>query len=232
MSTPFAHNAPHKRAAVLLLASLIVNLLPAHPASAVTQREPAQAIPAPFVRVLNMAVNDITYDKLSKKLFASVPSRAGAGGNAVTEIDPATGALGASVFVGSEPSKIALSDDGQALYVGLNGSASVRRVDLATHTAGTQFRLGFDQFSGIPFMPGDLAVVPGDPNAVAVAKLNTSSTPGAGVAVYDNGVSRPNVATNPGDESTYLAFGATAATLYGSQQFGGGLKKMSVDAGG
>src|SRR4030095_6324987 len=81
-------------------------------------------------------------------------------------------------------------------------------------------------------MPGDLAVMPGDPNAVAVVKLNTSSTPGAGVAVYDNGVQRPNVATNPADNATTLAFGATAATLYGSQQFGGGLKKMTVDAGG
>ncbi len=179
-----------------------------------------------------MPVNDISYDKLSKKLFVSVPSTAGAGGNAVTEIDPATGTLGASVFVGSEPNNIAISDDGQALYVGLDGAASIRRVDVTTHTAGTQFRLGFDQFSGIPFMPGDLAVVPGDPNAVAVAKLNTSSTPGAGIAVYDNGVARPNVATNPADNATYLAFGATAATLYGSQQFGGGLKKMSVDAGG
>jgi hypothetical protein len=115
MFTPFARNAPHKRAAFLLLASLIVNLLPAHPASAAVRHSPAQAVTLPFVRVLNMPVNDITYDKLSKKLFASVPSRAGAGGNAVTEIDPATGALGASVFVGSEPNKIALSDDGQAL---------------------------------------------------------------------------------------------------------------------
>src|SRR6185295_7629173 len=148
------------------------------------------------------------------------------------EIDPATGALGASVFVGSEPNKLALSADGQALYVGLDGAASVRRVDVATHTAGMQFRLGSDQFTGIPFMPGDVAVMPGDPNAVAVAKLNTSSTPGAGVAVYDNGVQRPNVATNPSDNATCLAFGATAATLYGSQQFGGGLKKMNVDAGG
>jgi len=155
--TPFARKAPHQRAALLLLVSLIANLLPAHPVSAALQHSPAQAIPVPFVRVLNMPVNDIAYEKLSQKLFVSVPSIAGAGGNAVTEIDPATGALGASVFVGSEPNKIALSDDGQTLYVGLNGSASVRRVDVATHTAGTQFRLGFDQFSGIPFMPGDLA---------------------------------------------------------------------------
>ena len=46
-----------------------------------------------------------------KKLFASVPSRAGAGGNAVTEINPVTATLGTSVFVGSEPNKMAISED-------------------------------------------------------------------------------------------------------------------------
>ena len=57
----FARSASHKRAAVLLLAALIVNLLPVRPASA--RSAPAQATAAPFVRVLNLPVNDIAYDK-------------------------------------------------------------------------------------------------------------------------------------------------------------------------
>ncbi|MDT5158713.1 MAG: hypothetical protein QOH51_3070 [Acidobacteriota bacterium] len=93
MFTPLPRNASRKRATVLLPASLILNLLPAQPVSA-ARRAPAQAAAAPFVRVLNLPVNDIAYDKQSKQLFASVPSRAGAGGNSVTEINPLTGALG------------------------------------------------------------------------------------------------------------------------------------------
>jgi DNA-binding beta-propeller fold protein YncE len=233
MFTPLPRNASRKRAAVLLLASLILNLLPARPASAVARRAPAQADAAPFVRVLNLPVNDIAYEKQSKKLFASVPSRAGAGGNSITEIDPATGALGASVFVGSEPNKLAVSDDGQAIYVGLDGATSVRRVDVATHTAGTQFRLGSEQFTGSAFTAGDMAVVPGNPNAVAVARVQPGqSPPGTGVAVYDDGVQRPNIAQSFGNAPSYIAFGATASTLYGSVLFSGNLQKMTVDASG
>ena len=230
MFTPFAHNASHKRAAVLLLASLIVNLLPLRPASA--RLAPPQAIAAPFVRVLNVPVNDITYDKVSKKLFVSVPSRVGANGNSVTEIDPVTGALGASVFVGSEPNKIAISDDGQTVYVGLDGAAQVRRVDVATHTAGTQFRIGSDQGTGTAFTAGDLAIVPGNPNATTVARIQPGlSGPGTGVAVYDNGVQRPNIAI-PIQGPSNIAFGATASTLYGSGPFSSSLQRMTVDASG
>ena len=223
-----------KRGAVLLLASLILNLLPAPPASAAPpRRTPAQAAAAPFVRVLNLPANDLVYDKLSKKLFASVASRAGAGGNSVTEVDPATGAVGASVYVGSEPNKIAISDDGQHVYVGLDGAGAVRRVDVAAHTAGTQFGLGSDQFSGSPNRAGDLSVVPGNPHSVAVARVNTDSgAGGVGVAVYDDGVQRPNISQGFGGNPVNIAFGAAASTLYGTAQGNIRLQKMSVDAAG
>lgn len=216
-----------RRAAVLIVASMILNLLPAQQLSA--YGSPTQGIAAPFVRLINLPVNDVAYDKLSKKLFVSVPSRAGAGGNAVTEIDPVTGAIGTSVFVGSEPNKLAISDDGQALYVGLDGAGQVRRVDVATHSAGTQFRINANQDTGTAFVAGDMAVVPGNPNAVAVARRQPGlSPPGTGVAIYENGLQRPNIAL-PIQGPTSIAFGATASTLYGLT---GNLEKMTVDASG
>ena len=143
--TPIARNS-HRRTAVLVFTALILNLLVVSPAS--SGHVVPQAGAAPFVRLLNAPVNDIVYNKQSRKLLVSVPSRVGAGGNSITELDPITGALGISVFVGSEPNKLAISDDGQTAYVGIDGAASVRRVDMSTHTAGTQFRLGSDQGSG------------------------------------------------------------------------------------
>src|ERR1043165_4490376 len=152
-------------AAVLVLASFFLSLVPRVQPSAAMAPSP-QSPAAPFVRVLNLPVNDIIYEKQSKKILVSVPSRVGSAGNSVNEIEPVTGALGAATFVGSEPNKLAVSDDGQTVYVGIDGAASVRRVNMTTHTAGTQFRLGSDS-SGAAFTAGDLAVVPGNSNAVA-----------------------------------------------------------------
>jgi hypothetical protein len=188
----------------------------------VLQRAEARLAGLQAAQVLQVEKLNETRSKLAQNEVDSRPRN----------IDRSFAMEGTTELVELRENKIALSDDSQTIYVGLDGAAAVRRVDVASHTATTQFRLGSDQFSGIPFTVGALAVMPGDPNAVAVARLNTTSTPGAGVAVYDNGVQRPNIATNPSDNATYLAFGATAATLYGSQQFGGGVKKMSVDAGG
>src|SRR6185436_12056520 len=186
-----------KRYAVLSLLSLtsiILSSVSFWPASATLSPSPVVQTPAPFVRVLNIPVNDIVYDKVSKKIFASIPSTAGARGNSVMEIDPVTAEPGVGVFVGSEPNKLAISD-GQTIYVGIDGAAAVRRVDVASHTATTQFRLGSDGGTGTFWTAGDLAVVPGNPNAVAIARIQPGlSPPGTGVAVYDNGVQRTNIA--------------------------------------
>ncbi|MDQ1637861.1 MAG: trimeric autotransporter adhesin [Pyrinomonadaceae bacterium] len=170
-----------------------------------------------FVRQVSLPTNDLIYDQPTQRLYASVPSTAGSNGNSIIPIDPITGALGSSVFVGSEPKKMAQSDDGQTMYVELDGAASVRRFNTATQTAGQQFYLGQDSFNG-PYHLRDLAVAPGNPGLVAVARSN------AGVAIFDNGVQRPNTASS----SDVLAFSNTAATLYG----GSLLTTMTVDVGG
>ncbi|CAN5738299.1 MAG: hypothetical protein H0T97_03010 [Actinobacteria bacterium] len=48
---------------------------------------------------------------------------------------------------------LAMSDDGQYLYVGLRGAAAVRRVHLPSFSAGLQFSLGSDPSFG-PFLRG------------------------------------------------------------------------------
>ena len=85
---------------------------------------------AATIRVISLPVKDLVYDQARQRIYASVPSSGGARANTVTLIDPSTGALGPSVFVGSEPGKLAMSDDGQYLYVGLDG-AGARRAGVA-----------------------------------------------------------------------------------------------------
>jgi P pilus assembly chaperone PapD len=164
---------------------------------------------AEALRQISVQVNDIVYDRFSGRIYASVPSRVGRGGNSIVAIDPVTGVIGPSVFVGSEPGKLALSDDGHYLYVALDGAAAVRRLDLRTGIPDLQFSLGFGYG---PNFAGDMAVLPGHAESIAISKYNRGISPShVHVAIYDNGVQRPHVAAG----ANWLAFSATADRLYG-----------------
>lgn len=164
---------------------------------------------APYVVKVALPTNDITYDPFSDQILASVPSRAGAlRGNTITPIDPYSGALGTSVFVASEPNKLALADDGSLIYVGSNSTNFITPFSLMTMTPGSPFAIG-----GVTQRVDDMDVAPGNPSALAVATMNNSGSPrGTGVAVFVNGVRLPK-----GTESinNVIEFGATAGVLYG-----------------
>ena len=189
--------------------------------------------PQPFDTFLELPVNDIVYNAKDGFIYASIPGYAGENlGNSIAAIDPTTGVVQKTIFVGSEPNRLALSDDGTQLFVGLDGAGAVRQVDLTAGTASEQFSLGGGQ--GVynpPFTAVSLAVLPGQPNAVAVYGTNGV------VTVFDSGVARPNSSSGL---STYfdsnigaLAFGSSASTLYvSSNAIGGYLYKLTVDSTG
>ena len=117
--------------------------------------------------------------KPTEKLYASVPSSVGVGGNSIVEVDPTTGATGAPVLIGSEPSRLAISDNGQVVWASLEGAPGYSVVPLTLQRApGLQFSIGS--------RPSDLEVMPGTPDTIATA--NTSDSP----FIYDNGVQRPH----------------------------------------
>jgi YVTN family beta-propeller protein len=188
------------------------------------------------LRRLNLRTNDIAFDAKSARLFASVPSADTTGhGNSIVAIDPSTATITATVFVGSEPNRIAISDDGHFLYVGIDGAAAVRRVDLQSMTADLQFSLGADPYHGSKFC-GDIAVMPGSPHTVAVSmRYNTVSPNYADLAIFDDGVKRRNVLTSTDGPFVYwIAFGAASDRIYG---FDGAfsstaLSRIAVDASG
>jgi DNA-binding beta-propeller fold protein YncE len=93
------------------------------------------------IRRFSLAASDLAFDPVSGQIYASMPSSAGLLGNSVVAIDPATANIGRFEPVGSEPGKLAVSDDGRFLYAALQGAAAVRRVNLTTLTAGLQFAL-------------------------------------------------------------------------------------------
>jgi len=116
----------------------------AYAATAPTLPEPpAETAPvAASVSSVTLAANWLLYNPFDFRLYASVGSAQGPDGNSIAVIDPYTGTVVKNIFVGSEPKKMAMSDDGKSLWVALDGSATVRHVDLVTATAGQQFSVG------------------------------------------------------------------------------------------
>lgn len=180
-----------------------------------------------------IAANDLVYDPVSGKLFASVPSTGGGIGNTISAIDPTTGSIVSSVFVGSEPNPLARSDDGKYLYVGLDGSSSVRRYEVATETPGIEFVVGTDPFFG-PLRAEDIEVLPGLPGTVAISTVRPGVSPRhGGVFIYDDGVRRAQ-GTQDHTGSNRIEPSTSATRLYGynneTTEFG--FRQLTVSASG
>ena len=199
-----------------------------------TPESPGQTPPPqPFTTFLALPINDIVYNAVDGLIYASVAGSAGEGlGNTIAGIDPTSGVIVKTIFVGSEPTRMALSSDGTQLFVGLNGAGAVRQVNMTTGTAGIQFSLGGGP--GIynpPYNAQGLAVLPGQPNSVAVYGNNGV------VTIFDSGVARAKTSTGLSiyfnQNSGSLSFGSSASTLYlNSQSTSANLYALTIDATG
>lgn len=166
------------------------------------------------IRTISLLVNDMVYDPYSKLIYASVPSSVGMNGNSIAIIDPVTANVGPYIFIGSEPNRLAISDDGKYLYVGLDGVAGIRRLNLATRVPEASFPLGSDPFFGL-YYPEDIEVRPGNPDEIAVSLRRPGVSPRhGGVALYVNGVVRPDK-TQDHTGSNVIEFCSSTAWLYG-----------------
>lgn len=165
----------------------------------------------------DLTANDLVYDSNSRRILASVSGLDPHYPNRVVAIDPFTETVVASTFVGSEPGKLAISDDGSVVYVVLTGSSSIRRLGAASLTSDLEFPA---MSGGGPF---DLAVAPGQSGTLAAAGMGE-------VAVYDDGVKR---GTSTGSANV-IEFGASAARLYGYYNLDSSYRysRMNVDQSG
>jgi sugar lactone lactonase YvrE len=187
--------------------------------------------PSESIKIISVQANDIAYNPADDTIYAAIPSSAGATGNSIQPINPRTGAVGSSVFIGSEPVKLAAANDGQTLYVSLDGAYAVREFNMITHTPGDQFSLGIDPLFNQRYKLSDMMVSPADPNSLAVARRRpNTSPPQGGVAIFNSGVPLP-VTVPAQSGSDWLAFSSVASTIFGSGS-SGGLKTMQIEANG
>ncbi|MCC6140509.1 MAG: Ig-like domain-containing protein [Nitrospira sp.] len=187
------------------------------------------------VRILPITTNDLLYDRVSSKLYASTPGPQGG----IIAIDPVTGAVGPTVLTGSDPNKLAISDNGQYLYVSLDEGNAIRRLNLPSLTTDSTFSIGAPPPSTPhQYVCGkDIDVVPGSPRDVVVARATHLGSGSCNfnepqsTAFYRNGVELPN--TSSGATVHLLEFSDTASLAFGLGIFSPGtLSKISVTPSG
>ena len=141
-------------------------------------------------RQLTVAAAGLAVDPVRDNLLFTSGTTAAAGFvNTLVTVDPRTGSLTASPFIGSDPRTLAITDDGAYAYVGLWTAGQVVQYNLATKSVVRSFSL---TGSGYPwntssYSPSDIETVPGLPDSVLVSQDDNASTYNA-LMNYRNGV--------------------------------------------
>ena len=184
------------------------------------------SFPLPVYRPLPVSAAGLVYNSVTQMLYASSPATAAANPNSVQPINPLTGKMGTTIAVGSDPAKLALSDDGTYLYVALNGDHTLQRINLTTSQIERTFPLPIDDLTAKPATISDMKVVPGSPQSVVVSLSRNASPPEAGIALYtDSGLATfQSTSQNLSDTIDTITFTSDPTKFYsypfGSSFFG------------
>lgn len=201
------------------------------PAAALPVLPPSPTIGTPLV--VDLPNNHVIADPGRGVLYATIPSSVALIGNTVTKLDPLTGAQIASVAVGSEPVRMAITDDGQYLYVTLDGAMSVTRVRLSDFQRDIDIPLPDAGFLG-QTRAEEVETIPGSPILVAVSIRNICCSPRhQGVHLFSNATRLP-AATQDHTGSNRITGSSDPGVLYGynNETSEAGFRRISVRADG
>jgi hypothetical protein len=102
-------------------------------------------------------------------------------------VNPDTGQVEDAIPTLDAPDQIAISSDGQYLYVGIDAKAVVRRYPLPSHTSDLDIAVGTPPLPGYAVFPIAVAVLPNQSQSILAANGST-------LAVYDGAVRRSQTA--------------------------------------
>jgi uncharacterized repeat protein (TIGR01451 family) len=181
--------------------------------------------PFNFLHVLPLTAGDLVWDAARNRIYASIRSTAPAYANQVVAIDPTTSAVVASVTTGNNPGQLALTSGGEWLYVALDANGTIARIDPETLSVSSTFVLGGDTYG--PFLAKDMCIVKDQPNLLAVIRRQQGGSSFTPLAVYDNGVARPNTYTVGQVEPS-----PDANTVIATDSFYGYVTRMRIESNG
>ncbi len=189
-----------------------------------------------YTAIRNIGILHSVYDPNSGFLYSSVSGTSANYPNQVIVFNPATASVVHAWSVGNGPNQLAVSDDGQVLYVGLDTDKKVAQVSLPSGTVNFAVGLGGDPIFNNAMVADAIRVLPGQPHSWAVTLCGVGYTPcGEGVAVFDDAVERPTfVLVDQTQPDSLLFIGTNAATLFGTtlQQTPPTLYQFSINTAG
>lgn len=144
----------------------------------------------------NIVPNDVVFDRARGRFYFTTPAQSAdpsLPANSLIALDPASNRIGPILPIGSYPTSLALSDDGVTLYVAVDGDGLVRQVNLDTFTVtgDSRFRPAITGYIGGAARSA-IAVMPGNPQTIAIYYHPNSGSSSASIAVFDNGRKRSN----------------------------------------
>ena len=184
--------------------------------------------------LLNVPASSILFDQYGQSLYATIPSSAsGITGNSLVAINPFTGAVGTPVAIGSQPTVMAETSDGNYLYVGLSGSDGLARFDLIHQSVAATIPISYTESgttSSVP--PTYLAVMPGTDSTLA---MNFTGYYSSNFGIFDisgnTGTFRPNLSgIYEGVDPVWA--NATELYAYDSQTSGAEFYRYNVNSNG
>ncbi len=198
--------------------------------AAATQSNP---IIVNVIKKFEHSITDFTYDEEADIVYATVN---GSGETEETDyvmmIQGATGEILDTFFVGKDPSFIKLSNDQSQLYVNYDNNMIKR---MGMETDGTEVDFGIFTTTGCGSRRvEDMVIFDNNPETIAVSIKKTSCSPRhIGVAIYDNGVQRPTMATGH-TGSNQIEPSEDPKKLYGytNETSGHEFMELTLDANG
>ena len=147
------------------------------------------------IKKVTISTTDIIYVPQKDRIYATVPSTSTdpTYRNRLIVVNPYFGRIEASYFVGSDPTTLAVTNDGKFLYIGLQGAPSYTKFDLTTNTVVQTYSLGNGANITDPAYVEQIQTIHNAPNTVVIARRNSCCSPRhEGVVAYDNGIRRLN----------------------------------------
>jgi len=179
--------------------------------------------------VVNVTANSILFDPFSQQIYATIPSASTTvPGNSIVAISPVTGTVGSPIPIGSQPTVMAETSDGNYLYVGLAGSDSLAQFDLVHQTVVATIPIQYDSSDVTPTY---LAAMPGTDSTLAMDFTNTWGNFGIFDISGSTGTFRPNLSgIYAGVDPVFAS--PTELYAYDSQTTGAEFYRYSINSTG
>jgi trimeric autotransporter adhesin len=193
----------------------------------------SQVTPLTIYDLVNVPASGLVFDPYAQWLYATIPSTAtGITGNSVVQINPITGVVGTPVAVGSQPTVMAETADGNYLYIGLSGSNSLAQFNLLNQSVTATIPLSLTQYGSTTSVAAtSLAAMPGSDTSLAIGVTNGWGNFGIFDISGSMGTFRSNLSQIYEGINPVFA-DASHLYAYDSQTSGAEFYRYSVDANG